>query len=191
MSSRLAVRGVHRDPRECDYDFVTISKPTRFSVRTTRSWGSSTSWPCLSPTVPPRLAADTPQFICSPSDFHAGKPVLVAALPPGDPANYCQFFFEWSTHVACPTNPKAEMQKAHYYIAFFAMYVWSLRRRVIIPPACAIPHCILSPRCCPAWHVSAMRDWLLLFPVLGDYCCPYPCRAVAAISCYVCTSVPR
>ncbi|GFZ42625.1 hypothetical protein JCM24511_00342 [Saitozyma sp. JCM 24511] len=63
------------------------------------------------------------RFICSPSDFHAGKPVLVAALPPGDPANYCQFFFEWSTHVACPTNPKAEMQKAHYYIAFFAIFL--------------------------------------------------------------------
>jgi len=61
-----------------------------------------------------------PQFTCSPSDFGAGQPKLIAALPAGDPDYYCSFFFEWPTHVACPTNPKAELAKEHY-IAFGAL----------------------------------------------------------------------
>ncbi|KAK4687626.1 cation-dependent mannose-6-phosphate receptor, partial [Tremellales sp. Uapishka_1] len=56
-------------------------------------------------------------FICSPSDFGAGTPTLVATLPAGDQANGCQFFFEWKTHVACPTNPKAQLETSHY-VAF-------------------------------------------------------------------------
>ena len=56
----------------------------------------------------------TSKFICSPSDFEAGTPKLVAALPPLDTGYSCHFFFEWSTHVACPTNPRAELKKHHY-----------------------------------------------------------------------------
>lgn len=62
----------------------------------------------------------TLKFVCNPNEFSAGKPVLVAALPPGDPANHCQFFFEWHTHVACPTTSKTELEKGHY-IAFGSM----------------------------------------------------------------------
>ncbi|ORX33663.1 mannose-6-phosphate receptor binding domain-containing protein [Kockovaella imperatae] len=59
------------------------------------------------------------RFICSPEDFDAGKPTLVAALPPLDSGNPCHFFFEWKTHVACKTNPKAEL-KSHHLIGFGA-----------------------------------------------------------------------
>jgi len=65
-------------------------------------------------------ADNNTQFICSPADFHAGTPKLVATLPAGDPADACHFFFEWSTHVACPTNVKSELRQGHY-IAFGAM----------------------------------------------------------------------
>jgi cation-dependent mannose-6-phosphate receptor len=58
--------------------------------------------------------------VCSPSDFSAGKPQLVAALPPLDSEQSCHFFFEWETHVACPTNKKAELETSHY-IAFGSM----------------------------------------------------------------------
>lgn len=47
------------------------------------------------------------QFICSESEFGSGSPQLIAALPvTSSPEDQCQFFFEWKTHVACPTNPK-------------------------------------------------------------------------------------
>jgi cation-dependent mannose-6-phosphate receptor len=47
------------------------------------------------------------QFICSESEFGSGSPQLIAALPVTSNAeDQCQFFFEWKTHVACPTNPK-------------------------------------------------------------------------------------
>ncbi|QRV94644.1 autophagy-related protein 27 [Ceratobasidium sp. AG-Ba] len=42
------------------------------------------------------------RFICDPAVFAVGSPVLVAQLPPED-ENACAFFFEWRTHVACPT----------------------------------------------------------------------------------------
>lgn len=60
------------------------------------------------------------QFICSPTDFHAGKPVLIAAVPPGQPDQACHFVFEWRSHVACPTNRKSELEAGHY-IAFGSM----------------------------------------------------------------------
>lgn len=61
------------------------------------------------------------QFICSPTDFHAGKPELIAAVPPGNPDEACHFVFEWRSHVACPTNRKSELETGHY-IAFGSMY---------------------------------------------------------------------
>ncbi|KAL1410371.1 hypothetical protein Q8F55_004379 [Vanrija albida] len=57
------------------------------------------------------------RFVCSQSEFGAGKPRLVAALPPGD--NSCHFFFDWPTHVACATSPQAELASGHL-IAFGA-----------------------------------------------------------------------
>ncbi|ORY27462.1 mannose-6-phosphate receptor binding domain-containing protein [Naematelia encephala] len=74
------------------------------------------------------LASTAIRFICSPSDFHAGTPILVAALPPDDPSRTCHFFFEWSTHVACPTNAKAQLGTSHYVafgaILFIAFLTW-------------------------------------------------------------------
>ncbi|KAI5454738.1 hypothetical protein NCC49_003624 [Naganishia albida] len=47
------------------------------------------------------------RFICSESEFGSGSPQLIAGLPvTSNPEDQCQFFFEWKTHVACPTNPK-------------------------------------------------------------------------------------
>ncbi|OBZ68375.1 hypothetical protein A0H81_11620 [Grifola frondosa] len=45
------------------------------------------------------------RFICDTSVFAAGKPQLVATLPP-DEDTACAFFIEWRTHVACPTHEK-------------------------------------------------------------------------------------
>lgn len=59
------------------------------------------------------------QFVCSPTDFHAGKPVLIATVPPIQDEG-CQFYFEWRSHVACPTNRKSELETGHY-IAFGSM----------------------------------------------------------------------
>ncbi|KAL0242342.1 hypothetical protein I308_105971 [Cryptococcus tetragattii IND107] len=73
-----------------------------------------------------QTASTAIRFICSPSDFNAGKPILVASLPPQDP---CQFYFEWNTHLACPTNPKRELETSHYYIAFGAIPSWGSWRR--------------------------------------------------------------
>jgi len=42
------------------------------------------------------------RFICDRSVFSAGKPQLIAELPPQD-EQACAFFIEWRTHVACPT----------------------------------------------------------------------------------------
>jgi len=42
------------------------------------------------------------RFICDRSVFSAGKPQLIAELPPHD-EQACAFFIEWRTHVACPT----------------------------------------------------------------------------------------
>ncbi|WWD16563.1 hypothetical protein CI109_100990 [Kwoniella shandongensis] len=79
--------------------------------------------PC--PLNPDATASTAIRFICSPADFHAGKPVLMATLPPSDP---CHFYFEWKSHVACPTNPKQELQSNHYYvfgaILFIAILTW-------------------------------------------------------------------
>ncbi|WVW80082.1 hypothetical protein I302_102055 [Kwoniella bestiolae CBS 10118] len=69
------------------------------------------------PLNPDAKASTAIRFICSPSDFNAGKPVLVATLPPQDP---CHFYFEWRSHVACPTNPKSSLESGHY-IAFGAI----------------------------------------------------------------------
>ncbi|WVN85701.1 uncharacterized protein L203_100851 [Cryptococcus depauperatus CBS 7841] len=72
--------------------------------------------PC--PLNPSASSSTAIRFICNPTVFGAGTPILVASLPPIDP---CQFYFEWSTHVACPTNAKAELKQHHYYIAFGAI----------------------------------------------------------------------
>ncbi|CAK9785766.1 mannose 6-phosphate receptor domain-containing protein [Cutaneotrichosporon oleaginosum] len=53
------------------------------------------------------------RFVCSQTDFEAGRPRLVAAVPAGDKA--CHFFFDWNTHVACPTNRKADLESAHVW----------------------------------------------------------------------------
>lgn len=45
------------------------------------------------------------RFICDTSVFEAGKPEIVAQLPPDDDSA-CAFFMEWRTHVACPTHEK-------------------------------------------------------------------------------------
>jgi len=45
------------------------------------------------------------RFICDTSVFGAGKPELLAQLPPDDDAA-CAFLIEWRTHVACPTHEK-------------------------------------------------------------------------------------
>jgi len=42
------------------------------------------------------------QFTCDQNVFSKGNPHLLAQLPPGDEIP-CTFFFEWRTHVACPT----------------------------------------------------------------------------------------
>ncbi|WVQ83617.1 hypothetical protein IAT38_005758 [Cryptococcus sp. DSM 104549] len=79
--------------------------------------------PC--PLNPAASASTAIRFICSPADFHAGNPVLVATLPPEDP---CHFYFEWKSHVACPTNPKAELAAGHYIlfgtILAIAFFTW-------------------------------------------------------------------
>ncbi|WWC60243.1 uncharacterized protein I303_102809 [Kwoniella dejecticola CBS 10117] len=67
--------------------------------------------PC--PLNPDARASTAIRFICSPSDFNAGSPVLVANLPPQDP---CHFYFEWRSHVACPTNPKSSLESGHYIV---------------------------------------------------------------------------
>ncbi|PSS29738.1 hypothetical protein PHLCEN_2v2886 [Hermanssonia centrifuga] len=59
--------------------------------------------PC--PTHVHMHAATTIQFKCDTSVFGAGEPVLIAQLPPPDSAS-CYFFFEWKTHVACPTQAR-------------------------------------------------------------------------------------
>jgi len=45
------------------------------------------------------------RFVCDTSVFGAGKPQLIAQLPPDD-ESACAFFIEWRTHVACPTREK-------------------------------------------------------------------------------------
>ncbi|KAI0081116.1 hypothetical protein K474DRAFT_1588342 [Panus rudis PR-1116 ss-1] len=53
-----------------------------------------------------KLKASTAvRFICDTSVFGAGKPQLIAQLPPPD-ENACAFFVEWRTHVACPTHER-------------------------------------------------------------------------------------
>ncbi|KAF8514281.1 mannose-6-phosphate receptor binding domain-containing protein [Gautieria morchelliformis] len=47
-------------------------------------------------------AATAVRFICDNDVFGVGSPQLVAQLPPDDESS-CAFFFEWRTHVACPT----------------------------------------------------------------------------------------
>ncbi|KAF8588377.1 mannose 6-phosphate receptor domain-containing protein, partial [Ramaria rubella] len=47
-------------------------------------------------------ASSAVRFICDNGVFGAGQPELIAQLPPGDDSA-CAFFFEWRTHVACPT----------------------------------------------------------------------------------------
>ncbi|WWC68691.1 uncharacterized protein I206_102625 [Kwoniella pini CBS 10737] len=69
------------------------------------------------PLNPDAKASTAIRFICSPSDFNAGTPVLVATLPPQDP---CHFYFEWRSHLACPTNVKSSLDTGHY-IAFGAI----------------------------------------------------------------------
>ncbi|WVR03836.1 hypothetical protein IAU60_000833 [Kwoniella sp. DSM 27419] len=77
------------------------------------------------PSNPDAKASTAIRFICSPADFNAGKPVLVATLPPQDP---CHFFFEWRSHVACPTNPKTPLESGHYIvfgaILAIAIFTW-------------------------------------------------------------------
>ncbi|WWC87820.1 uncharacterized protein L201_002712 [Kwoniella dendrophila CBS 6074] len=77
------------------------------------------------PLNPDAKASTAIRFICSPSDFNAGKPVLVATLPPQDP---CHFYFEWRSHVACPTNPKSSLESGHYIvfgaILAIAIFTW-------------------------------------------------------------------
>ncbi|TXT10920.1 hypothetical protein VHUM_01671 [Vanrija humicola] len=63
------------------------------------------------------------RFVCQQSEFGAGKPRLVAALPAGD--NSCHFFFDWPTHVACATSPQAELASGHL-IAFGAFIAVAL-----------------------------------------------------------------
>jgi len=90
------------------------------------------------------------QFICSPTDFHAGKPVLVAAIPPSlnGQSDACQFYFEWRSHVACPTNKKSELETGHY-IAFGSMQVslYSPHTRLMLTfqPIHCRPHLVLGP----------------------------------------------
>jgi len=50
-------------------------------------------------------ASSAIRFVCDTSVFGAGKPELVAQLPPDD-NDACAFFLEWRTHVACPTHEK-------------------------------------------------------------------------------------
>ncbi|BEI97628.1 hypothetical protein CcaverHIS631_0212170 [Cutaneotrichosporon cavernicola] len=63
------------------------------------------------------------RFVCSQTDFEAGKPRLVAAVPAGDKA--CHFFFDWHTHVACPTNHKTDLESAHIwaFVGFVAVAI--------------------------------------------------------------------
>lgn len=51
--------------------------------------------------------------MCSQTNFEAGKPRLVASVPAGD--NACHFYFDWNTHVACPTNRKTDLESAHVW----------------------------------------------------------------------------
>lgn len=52
-------------------------------------------------------------FVCSTSDFGAGKPRLTATLPAGAQADeHCVFFVEWATHHACPTRMPASLSLA-------------------------------------------------------------------------------
>lgn len=60
-----------------------------------------------------RLVQADAQFICDQTEFGPGQPRLLAALPPGKDA--CHFFFEWPTHVACPTNRKHELEGQHVW----------------------------------------------------------------------------
>ncbi|WRT65640.1 uncharacterized protein IL334_002585 [Kwoniella shivajii] len=77
------------------------------------------------PLNPDAKASTAIRFICSPADFNAGSPVLVANLPPQDP---CHFYFEWRSHVACPTNPKTNLESGHYIvfgaILAIAIMIW-------------------------------------------------------------------
>ncbi|KAL7419739.1 hypothetical protein Q5752_005655 [Cryptotrichosporon argae] len=74
-----------------------------------------------------QTASTAIRFICSPSDYGAGTPRLVAALPVEDS---CSFYFEWPTHVACPTSPKAQLSASHYVafgaIVAIAFFTWFL-----------------------------------------------------------------
>ncbi|EIW66804.1 hypothetical protein M231_01432 [Tremella mesenterica] len=83
--------------------------------------------PC--PHNPSELASTAIRFICSPSDFNAGTPSLIASLPPNAEEG-CHFFFEWRSHVACPTNPRAQMNRGQYIvfgsILLIAIMTWFL-----------------------------------------------------------------
>ncbi|KAG8712176.1 hypothetical protein FRC08_014936 [Ceratobasidium sp. 394] len=54
------------------------------------------------PTATGLKASTAIRFICDQAVFAAGSPVLIAQLPSEDD-KACAFFFEWRTHVACPT----------------------------------------------------------------------------------------
>lgn len=95
---------------------VTHSKGD-FSMGTTNSTlfpSPGTSQPMLvysngspCPGMTDSTATTVIRFICSESEFGAGSPQLVAALPvTSDSEDQCTWMFEWRTHVACPTNPK-------------------------------------------------------------------------------------
>ncbi|KAL1722672.1 mannose-6-phosphate receptor binding domain-containing protein [Schizophyllum commune] len=52
-------------------------------------------------------------FVCSTSDFGAGKPRLTATLPTGaSEGERCVFFVEWATHHACPARQPASLSLA-------------------------------------------------------------------------------
>jgi len=68
------------------------------------------------------------QFTCDPNVFSRGNPHLLAQMPPGDQSP-CAFFFEWRTHVACPTAMPGGnggpilVFAVIFFIAFFAYVV--------------------------------------------------------------------
>lgn len=51
------------------------------------------------------------RFLCDNTIFGSGEPLLVTSLPPGS-GTPCAFFFEWRTHVACPTAPRTTLSSA-------------------------------------------------------------------------------
>jgi len=51
------------------------------------------------------------RFLCDNTVFGSGKPLLVTSLPPNS-GTPCAFFFEWRTHVACPSAPRTGLGSA-------------------------------------------------------------------------------